>query len=52
LRIRSRSAPSERVIKELPGRAKVGWWDVSKQPEIVAGDAVLDLVRRFLKDFS
>jgi hypothetical protein len=30
----------------------VGWWDVSKQPEIVAGDAVLDLVRRFLMDFS
>jgi hypothetical protein len=30
----------------------MGWWDVSKEPEVVTGDDVLDLVRHFLKDFS
>jgi hypothetical protein len=31
---------------------KMGWWNVSENPEIVTGDAVLDTARHFLRDFS
>ena len=30
----------------------MGWWNAPEQPELVVGDAVLDSVRHFLKDFS
>jgi Immunity protein 26 len=30
----------------------MGWWNAPDQPELVVGDAVLDSVRHFLKDFS
>ena len=30
----------------------MGWWNPSESSEIVTGDAVLDMVRHFLRDFS
>lgn len=30
----------------------MGWWSVSEKPEMVTGDAVLDIIRHFLRDFS
>ena len=30
----------------------MGWWSASENPEIMVGDAVLDTVRHFLKEFS
>ncbi|MDN4038154.1 Imm26 family immunity protein [Massilia sp. YIM B02443] len=30
----------------------MGWWNAPENPEIMVGDAVLDTVRHFLRDFS
>ncbi|HEX8611972.1 MAG TPA: hypothetical protein VF800_11855 [Telluria sp.] len=30
----------------------MGWWSAPDNPEVTVGDAVLDSVRHFLRDFS